>query len=476
MANETILLVEDEKLIRWSLANRLTKEGFRVVEVDKGGDALRALDEQEVDLLLLDYRLPDMDGLQVLRSLGQRFRDLPVIMMTAYSTVESAIEAMKLGAFDYLNKPFEMDEILVTIQKALETTALKRELGRYRREREERFGLGNLVGDNARMLEVFELVKKIATSSATTILIQGESGTGKDLLANAIHYASERAKKPFMTITCSALPEALLESELFGHEKGAFTDATTSKKGLFELADGGTVFLDEIGDISGNLQVKLLRVLEDRKFKRVGGVADISVDVRVIAATNVELELATREGRFRKDLYYRLNVIPLHLPPLRERPEDIPLLVKHFIEHYNREFKKNTLGASRAAMQALSEYSWPGNVRELRNLIERVMILENKEVIDVGDIPREILGIQKQADIEQNFALPPGGVVLEEVERSLIEQALKRAGGNQSRAARLLGLTRDTLRYRLKKFGLDGPSGRGEAPPRAAVPPGKGAR
>jgi len=275
MAKEKILLVEDEKLIRWSLANRLSKEGYVVVEVDRGAEALRTLEEQEIDLILLDYRLPDMDGLQVLKAVGPKFRDLPIIMMTAYSTVESAIEAMKLGAFDYLNKPFEIEELLVTLQKALETTSLKRELGRYRRAQEERFGMANLVGRNSRIVEVFELVKKIAVSSATTVLLQGESGTGKDLLANTIHYASDRAKKPFMNITCSALPETLLENELFGHEKGAFTDAKTGKKGLFELAEGGTVFLDEIGEIGPSLQSKLLRFLEDRSFKRVGGTTDI---------------------------------------------------------------------------------------------------------------------------------------------------------------------------------------------------------
>jgi len=455
MAQEKILLVEDEKLIRWSLANRLTKEGYSVVEVDRGGEALKALEEHEIDLVLLDYRLPDTDGIQVLKNLAPRFRDLPVIMMTAYSTVESAIEAMKLGAFDYLNKPFEIDELLVTIQKALETTSLKRELSRYRRAQEERFGLGNLVGRNPKISEVFELVKKIAASSATTILLQGESGTGKDLLANAIHYASDRAKKPFMNITCSALPETLLETELFGHEKGAFTDAKASKKGLFELADGGTVFLDEVGEIGPNLQSKLLRFLEDRTFKRVGGTVDIKVDVRIVAATNVNLEQAVSEGRFRKDLFYRLKVIPIFLPPLRERSEDIPLLVKYFIDHFNREFKKNTRGVSHAAMQALLEYPWPGNVRELKNLIERVMILENKEIIDVPDLPREILGQEPSRPTEQTFTLPPGGIVLEDVEKSLIEQALKRTGGNQTRAARLLGLTRDTLRYRLKKYELE---------------------
>ena len=455
MAQEKILLVEDEKLIRWSLSNRLTKEGYVVVEADRGSEALKALDEQEIDLVLLDYRLPDTDGIQVLKSMAPRFRDLPVIMMTAYSTVESAIEAMKLGAFDYLNKPFEIDELLVTIQKALETTALKRELSRYRRAQEERFGMGNLVGRNPKIAEVFELVRKIAASSATTILLQGESGTGKDLLANAIHYASDRAKKPFMNITCSALPETLLETELFGHEKGAFTDAKTSKKGLFELADLGTVFLDEVGEIGPNLQSKLLRFIEDRTFKRVGGTVDIKVDVRIVAATNVNLEQAVAEGRFRKDLFYRLKVIPIYLPPLRERSEDIPLLVKYFIDHFNREFKKTTRGVSHSAMQALLEYPWPGNIRELKNLIERVMILENKEIIDMPDLPREILGQEPSHSAEQTFSLPPGGVVLEDVERSLIEQSLKRTGGNQTRAARLLGLTRDTLRYRLKKFELE---------------------
>jgi DNA-binding NtrC family response regulator len=455
MAKESILLVEDEKLIRWSLANRLSKEGYVVTEVDRGGDALKALEEREVDLILLDYRLPDMDGLAVLKAIGPKARELPVIMMTAYSTVESAIEAMKLGAFDYLNKPFEIEELLVTIQKALENTSLKRELSRYRKAQEERFGVSNLVGRNPRIVEVFELVKKIAASSATTILLQGESGTGKDLLANTIHYASDRAKKPFMTLTCSALPESALEQELFGYEKGAFPDAKSTKKGLLELADGGTVFLDEVAEIGPNFQSKLLRFLEERGFKRVGGTQDIHVDVRIIASTGANLEQAVTEGRYRKDLYYRLKVIPIYLPPLRERPEDIPLLVKYFIDHFNREFKKNTRGVTHAAMQALMEYPWPGNIRELRNLIERVMILENKEMIDLSDLPREIHAEEAHQPVEQAFILPPGGVVLEDVERSLLEQALQRTGGNQTRAAKLLGLSRDTLRYRLKKFELE---------------------
>jgi DNA-binding NtrC family response regulator len=456
MANERILLVEDEKLIRWSLANRLAKEGYQVREADNGTDALRTVDEQEVDVVLLDYRLPGVDGLEVLRRLGQGHPELPVVMMTAYSTVESAIEAMKLGAFDYLNKPFEMDELLVTIQKALETTALKRELGRYRREQEQRFGFQSLVGQNPKMQEIFSLVRKIAGSAASTLLLQGESGTGKDLLAHTIHYASDRAKRPFMNITCSALPENLLESELFGHEKGSFTDAKQSKKGLLELADGGTVFLDEVGEMGTGLQSKLLRFLEEKTFKRVGGTVDIRVDVRIIAATNTNLEQAIAEGRFRKDLFYRLKVIPIFIPPLRERPEDTPLLVKYFIDHYNREFKKNMRGITKSALQVLIEYPFPGNVRELKNIIERVMILENKEVIDLPALPQELLGQGPSLAPQPAFLLPHMGVVLDDVEKSLIDQALRRTGGNQTRAARLLGLTRDTLRYRLKKFNIEG--------------------
>jgi two-component system, NtrC family, response regulator AtoC len=456
MANEKILLVEDEKLIRWSLANRLAKEGYQVREADNGTEALHAVDEQEMDVVLLDYRLPGMDGLEVLRRLGQAHPELPIIMMTAYSTVESAIEAMKLGAFDYLNKPFEMDELLVTLQKALETTALKRELGRYRREQEQRFGIQSLVGQNPRMQEIFTLVRKIASSAATTILLQGESGTGKDLIAHTIHYSSDRAKKPFMNITCSALPENLLETELFGHEKGSFTDAKQSKKGLLELAEAGTVFLDEVGEMGLGLQSKLLRFLEEKTFKRVGGTVDIRVDVRIVAATNSNLEQAISEGRFRKDLFYRLKVIPIFIPPLRERPEDVPLLVKYFIDFYNREFKKNTRGITKPALQVLSEYPYPGNVRELKNIIERVMILENKEVIDVPALPQELLGQDPSLAPQPAFLLPHQGVVLDDVEKSLIDQALRRTAGNQTRAARLLGLTRDTLRYRLKKYNIDG--------------------
>jgi len=454
MANERILLVEDEKLIRWSLANRLSKEGFQVVEADRGGDALKVMEDQEVDLVLLDYRLPDMDGLSVLRKLGDSHRNMPVIMMTAYSTVESAIEAMKLGAFDYLNKPFEIDELLVTIQKALETTALKRELGRFRREQERQFGFQSLVGRNPRMTEIFSLMRKMAISSASTILLQGENGTGKDLIAHAIHYASDRAKKPFMDITCSSLPEDFLQREILGHEKGTFEDVPAGKKGILEMADGGTVLFDEIGQMGLGLQGKILRFIEEKTFKRVGGTDDIRSDLRIIAASHTPLAEAVKRGDFREDLYQRLKVIPVQIPPLRERPEDIPLLVNHFIDQFNREFKKDARGVTQGALKILMEYPFPGNVRELRNLVERIMILEAKEVIDVDDLPSEILGQAPATPSQTTFLLPPGGVILENVERSLLEQALKRTGGNQTRAARLLGLTRDTLRYRLKKYDL----------------------
>jgi len=454
MANETILIVEDEKLIRWSLRNRLQKEGYGVIDVDRGEDALAALEEKEIDLVLLDYRLPDMDGLQILRNISSRLEELPVIMMTAYSSVESAIEAMKLGAFDYLNKPFEVEELLLGIAKALENTSLRRELSRYRKAQEERFGMGNLIGKNEAILEVFELVRKVASSSATTIFLQGESGTGKDRLANAIHFSSDRVQNPYISVACSPIPGRNLEYELFGYEKDAFPGATDFKKGTFELAEGGTVYLDEVGEIGPGLQSKLLRFLEDKRFKRSGGTKDIEVDVRVIVATSRSLEGAVAAGEFRKDLYFRLKAIPIILPSLRERPEDIPLLVKHFIDHFNREFKKNTKGVGRAAMKALMEYPWPGNIRELKNLIERVMILGSRETIDLDSLPSEIVSKEELLPMKQTFVLPRDGVVLEDLERSLIEQALKRTGGNQTRSAALLGLTRDTLRYRLKKYKL----------------------
>ena len=459
MANERILLVEDEKLIRWSIRERLKEEGFQVAEAETGAAAFRTLEEEDTDLLLLDYRLPDTTGLQILERVRGEMPEISVVMMTAYGTVESAVQAMKLGAFDYLTKPVNLDELAVVVQKALETTRLRREVRRLRTEQRESHGKFQLVGRSPSMREVLDLVQKVRTSPATTVLLEGESGTGKNVVAKAIHYGSPRADQPFITITCSALAETLLESELFGHERGAFTDAKALKKGLMEAADGGTVFLDEIGEMGAAMQAKLLRVLEEKTFKRVGGTKDISVDVRVIAATNRVLKDMVRAGSFREDLFYRLQVIPILLPPLRERREDIPLLAQYFLDGFNQEFRKTTQGISPDAMELLIRYPWPGNIRELRNALERVMILEDTEQIETSHLPSSIRQETKDAPLRADskgngLQVALGAMTLEEIERQAISLALDKANHNQVKAARLLGISRDTLRYRMKKLGL----------------------
>ena len=451
-----ILIVEDEKLIRWSLRERLEKEGFQVHEAVTGREGLEEPGAREYDLILLDYRLPDRDGLELLKEISRDFPDTLVIMMTAYSTVDSAVEAMKLGAYDYVNKPFNMEELLLTIEKALETTSLRREIKTLRRQQKERFGSKHMIGTSPEMIEVFHLVDKVAGSDSTTVLLQGESGTGKDLVARVIHYKSRRANKPFMTITCSALPENLLESELFGHEKGAFTDAKAQKIGLLELADGGISFMDEIGDLPLSLHAKLLRFMEEKVFKRVGGIRDYVVDVRVMAATNKDLEEEVNAERFRSDLYYRLKVVPIQLPPLRERREDIPPLVKMFVDGFNRDLKKNVRDITKEAMELLIEYRWPGNVRELRNIIERSMLLGSGEEITRDDLPAELRNRDiASTDTEAAYLRLTGeGIEFSRLERELVEQALRLAGGNQTRAAKLLGMNRDQIRYRIEKFGI----------------------
>ncbi len=455
MANERILIVDDEKLIRMSLADELTRQGYQVEAVETGAAALQRIDEVEFDLVLLDYRLPDVDGLEVLRGIAAKRPDTLAILLTAYSSIENAVQAIKLGAYDYLKKPFDMDELSLRVKKALETTELRRGIRLYTAKQKEQFGLARLIGKSEAMERLREQVRRIAHSGASTVLIRGESGVGKDVLAKAIHYESDRARAPFVNITCTAIPESLLESELFGHEKGAFTDARFQKKGLFELARGGTVFLDEIGDMPAVLQAKLLRFLEERHFRRVGGTEDISVDVRIIAATNRDLEEAVKKGDFRADLYYRLKVIPIEVPPLRERTEDIPLLAQAFVDQLRSEFRSRVRGISPAALKLLTAYSWPGNIRELRNAIERAMILGAGELIEPGDLPSEL----KPGDFAQRGAdalvrLPPEGVKLEAVEEALVRQALERTKGNQSAAARLLRISRDQLRYRMERMGL----------------------
>jgi DNA-binding NtrC family response regulator len=370
-----------------------------------------------------------------------------VILMTAFSTVENAVEAMKLGAYHYVNKPFNLDEVVLLVEKALETSSLRREVRTLRRSQGD-YSIDAIIGASPAMSTVKSLIARVAKSPASTVLLTGETGTGKDLAAKALHYNSDRASRAFVNITCSALPEQLLESELFGHERGAFTDARQQKRGLLETADGGTVFLDEIGEMTPGLQAKLLRFLEEKTFKRVGGLPDVRVDVRVVAATNRDLEKEVKSGKFREDLFYRLQVMPIVLPPLRERKGDVVRLANFYIDQFNREFRKKIQGLSPAAVSLLEQYQWPGNVRELRNAIERAMLLVDRSYLEPEDftLTRSISPVE--------FTLPPEGVRLEDVERQLLTQALERAGGNQTQAAQLLGINRDQVRYRIEKFGL----------------------
>jgi len=451
MAQATLLIVDDEDLVRWSLRERFVRDGYTVLESGTAAGAIEKM-TPAVDLVLLDYRLPDGDGLSVLRQIKELSPDTLVILMTAFSTVENAVAAMKHGAYHYLNMPFNLDDVSAFVDKALETSRLRREVRLLRGSQSREYGFDAIIGASPAMVAAKSLLERIAASPATTVLLTGETGTGKDLAAKAIHYNSERASKPFVNITCSALPEQLLESELFGHERGAFTDARQQKRGLLETADGGTVFLDEIGEMTPGLQAKLLRFLEERTFKRVGGLNDIRVDVRVVAATNRDLEEEVKAGKFREDLFYRLQVMPVRLPPLRERVGDIRLLVAHYVDRYNREFRKRVRGLQPAAQALLDQYRWPGNVRELRNAIERAMLLADNGLLGVEDF-----ATLSRTTTTSIFRLPPEGVDLETVERQLVIQALQRAGGNQTHAGHLLGINRDQVRYRIEKFGLTKP-------------------
>jgi DNA-binding NtrC family response regulator len=454
MKQNKLLLVDDEHLIRWSLEQNLKKQGYEIVTAATGEDALRLVREEQPDLVLLDIQLPGISGIEVLEKIKEHDEDIIVIMVTANSGLENAVNAMRLGAYDYVSKPFNLDELSIVVRKALDSSDLKQEVVRLRTETKKN-GPPNIIGNSQHIKSLMEVLDKVAQSQASTVLVQGESGTGKELVAKWIHYSSSRAEKPFIAINCAAVPATLLESELFGHEKGAFTDAKANKKGLFELADGGTVFLDEIGDMEMGMQAKLLRFLEDRSFRRIGGGRVFTVDVRIISATNKDLHTSIEEKTFRNDLYYRLQVIPIMLPSLRERKEDILPLATHFISLFNRDFNKKIKGIDSVAGRMLMEYNWPGNIRELKNVIERAIILGNNDTLLLEHLPMEIVAKASASSgtTPPSFHLPSEGIDIEEVERELIRQALEVTEWNQSKAAKKLSLGIDAFRYRMKKFG-----------------------
>ena len=454
---DTVLIVDDEKNYTHIMNAVLSEEGFETVTANSGADALEVLANSDVDLVLTDMKMPKMDGIALLEEIKKKDPELPVIMMTAHGTVEKAVEAMQKGAYHYLLKPFDNDQLVIYTKKAIEMYRVIRENRNLRNAFQEQYSFGNIIGKSKAMQGVFQMIRKVAPTSAT-VLIEGESGTGKELVAKSIHYNSSRNDKAFVAVNCSALTETLLESELFGHEKGAFTGAIAKRKGRFELADGGTLFLDEIGEISPAIQVKLLRVLQERTFERVGGVTPVPVDIRLIAATNKNLKAQTETGRFREDLYYRLNVVHIDIPALRQRQEDIRLLTDHFLKKYATERKSAipVKGVSQGVERIFHQYGWPGNVRELENVIERAMILCPGALIEETDLPR---AFRNQAANELSLEGIPGDATLYEtlamVEQMMIKRAMERAGNVQSHAAQLLGIGKSGLNQKIKKFGLD---------------------
>jgi two-component system, NtrC family, response regulator AtoC len=455
MAEARILVVDDEYLIRWTLEQNLTRDGYGVLLAETGEEALERVESEAPDLLLLDIKLPGMDGYEVLEKVLKIDRSIIPIMITAYEDVDRIVKAIKLGAFDYITKPFDFGKVRLSIRRALEASQLKREVSHLRREKKHRFGFDHIVAVSEEMRKVLQVAEKMGRSDASTVLVQGESGTGKELIAHAIHDLSQRENLPFITVNCAGFTESLLENELCGHEKGAFTDAREVKKGLFEMADGGTLFLDEIGDMSLSLQAKVLRLVEQRNFRRMGGVKDIQVDIRIITATNKDLVRLKEEEKFREDLFYRINVASLMIPPLRERREDILPIAKYFVHKYNEEFHKNVQKISGDVEDLFMDYRWPGNVRELKNGVERAMILGDGDTLLAEYLPLDVF---TQASIKgkmiEGIRIPPEGISLERVEETLVRQALKMTGGNQTKAAKLLDISRDALRYRMQKFGL----------------------
>ncbi len=455
MTKGKILVVDDEKLVRWSLQEDFQKEGYRVDVAEEGAEAIAKCETDSYDLVFLDIRLPDLNGIEVLKKIKQIDPNLIVMMMTAYGDIETVVEAMKAGAYDYISKPFNVNDVRTRMVRTLENLRLKEEVIYLRKFQREKLSADGIIGRSKPMRELIDLLQKVSKSDSTVLLL-GESGTGKDLAARYIHFHSGRAQNPFVDINCAALPETLLESELMGHEKGAFTDAKNSKRGLFEQAPRGTIFLDEVGDMPLSIQGKVLKLIETKRFRRLGGIKDLEADVRIIAATNKNLEALKEEGKVREDFYYRLKVMTFSLPPLRERKGDLPLLANHFLRQLSRNLSERRAGFSKEAMDYLLNYDWPGNVRELKNVIERALIFHGGGTILPKHLPPEIVeekGVGKGFELK-DLEIPPEGLPLEEVEKEVIKKVLAMTEGKLSKAARMLHITRDTLRYRVRKLGI----------------------
>jgi two-component system response regulator AtoC len=451
MLGKRVLVIDDEENLRHYLQLVLGEAGYQVETASDGAEALEKMQHHTWDIVLCDIRMPKMDGMAFLKEAKAKGLEGTIIMMSAYGTVDTAVKAMKIGAYDYVSKPFNADEIILTIKKAEERERLREENVRLKEEARRDYDLENIVAKSEAMRKIFDLIKKVARYKSS-VLISGESGTGKELVARAIHYNSDRKDKPLISINCGAIPENLLESELFGHVKGAFTDAVRTKKGLFEIAHQGTMFLDEVGELPQSLQVKLLRVLQDGEIRRVGDTASFQVDVSLIAATARDLESEVKHGRFREDLYYRLNVLPIHLPPLRERKEDIPSLIEHFIALYNKKLGLRIKGTVKETMERFLQYSWPGNVRELENIIERGMILAEKDTIGLEALPIYVQEGSQSTPVSSGLSIKKGA---REMEITLIKEALHKTGGNRLQAARILEISHKTLLYKLKEYGLE---------------------
>ncbi len=451
---ETILIVDDEKNYLIVLEALLSPEGYEIVTTDSGQEALRLFRGSDIDLVITDMKMPGMSGMELLEACKATNADVPVIMMTAFGTIEMAVEAMKKNAFHYITKPFQNEQLKVTVKKALDNYRLVKENKLLSQALSERYKFGNIIGKSKPMLKVYDMIEKVAPSRAS-VLITGPSGTGKELIAKAIHYGSPRKDRPFISVNCAALAETLLESELFGHERGAFTGAVAMKKGRFELADGGTLFLDEVGEMPAALQVKLLRVLQEMEFERVGGTKTIKVDVRVLSASNRNMREDVSAGHFREDLFYRLNVIHIDVPPLRERLDDIPLLVRHFITKYKEETGKGRVELSPEVWKRLYRYNWPGNVRELENVMERAVVLSKGETITSEDLPEDLRGAETEFDVDRFVpANVPLQVALEKIEEALIRRALVACHHVQAHAAEMLGITKSNIQYKMKKYDI----------------------